>query len=77
MSDEMDNERFELVGDVRNIIAALRDKCPAAQDADEWEAMLDIAEEDLSRIEHSLELYQQHLLRNSVCLRLAKPGVEH
>ena len=66
MSDARDNERFELVDDVRKLIGSLRDKRPAVQDSEEWEAMLDVADEDLSRFEHSLELYVQHLLRKAL-----------
>jgi hypothetical protein len=66
MSCAQDNERFNLIEDTRLLISALRAKRPEAQDADDWEALLDIAEEDMSRIEHSLELYVQHLMRKAL-----------
>jgi hypothetical protein len=66
MSCEEDNERFKLIEDVRLLISALRESRPAAHNADDWDAMLDIADEDLSRVEHHLELYTQHLLRKAL-----------
>ena len=76
MSDAKDNERFELIDDVRKLIDVLRGKCPAGQDAEEWDAMLDAADEDLSRIEHSLELYVQHLLRKALSSSITPRALE-
>eukprot|EP00966_Prymnesium_polylepis_P230555 5335063-Prymnesium_polylepis.1 len=76
MSCAQDNERFELIEDVRRLIAALRSKRPAAHDADEWDAMLDAADEDLSRVEHSLELYVQHLLRKALSSSITPRALE-
>ena len=76
MSDAKDNERFELIDDMRKLIAALRGTCPAAQDSEEWDAMLDVADEDLSRIEHSLELYVQHLLRKALSSTITPRALE-
>lgn len=66
MSCAEDNERFKLVDDIRLLIAAQRGCCPADDDLEEWEARLDIMEEDLARFEHSLELYVQHLMRKAL-----------
>ena len=76
MSCAQDNERFELLDDVRRLVAALRTRRPEAQDADDWEALLDIADEDLSRVEHSLELYVQHLLRKALSSSITPRALE-
>ena len=76
MSCSQDNERFELVEDVRLLIAALRERRPPAHDADEWEALLEMADEDLSRFEQSLELFVQHLLRKALSSSITPRALE-
>ena len=76
MSDALDNERFELIDDMRKLVKVLHSKRPAAHDADEWSAMLEAAEEDLARVEHALELYVQHLLRKALSSSITPRALE-
>ena len=76
MSCAEDNERFELIEDVRMLIAALQEQRPAAHDADDWEAMLYMADEDLARFEQSLTLYVQHLLRKALSSSITSSALE-
>ena len=66
MSCEEDNERFDLVEDVRGVLTKLRPHVPIGVEADDWAMQLDERSEELSAFEGHVGLYQAHLLRKAL-----------